>query len=89
MLIRLQMGLELTLEEGSRGCIQDSAAPPGPQPEVGAAGALLHPHRPKHEVSSPASPRSLCPQEQGTPGALEQDPSQDPPQDPSENLTAL
>uniref|UniRef100_A0A8B9TFQ8 Bridging integrator 2 n=1 Tax=Anas platyrhynchos TaxID=8839 RepID=A0A8B9TFQ8_ANAPL len=57
---KTQMGLELTPEEGSRGCIQDSAAPPGPQPE-----------------------------EQGTPGALEQDPSQDPPQDPSENLTAL
>lgn len=83
------MGLELALEEGSSGCIQDSAAPPGSQTEVGAARALLHPHGPKHEVSSPASPRSLCPQEQGTPGELEQDASQDPPQDPSESLTSL
>ncbi|XP_035164875.1 bridging integrator 2 isoform X2 [Oxyura jamaicensis] len=38
---KMQVGLELALEEGSSGCIQDSAAPPGSQTEKeGTPGAL-------------------------------------------------
>uniref|UniRef100_A0A8B9TGN7 Bridging integrator 2 n=1 Tax=Anas platyrhynchos TaxID=8839 RepID=A0A8B9TGN7_ANAPL len=65
----------------------------GPTAEAGGcqlAGAVAEHSDSEESVEVvEVSPKVAKTQEQGTPGALEQDPSQDPPQDPSENLTAL